>query len=243
MARHHGDPSLIADRRQPGVSNLPSLAAQRLERSRTNDQSCQCVATQPGGCSLESTREREKAPLCRAFSMRRRGLEPPLGYPGPGPQPRNPGVRCVQMARTRPFRPRRWTIWTHRMIRMLPRMLPRPRPSLGTGPIVPCDRSTMLASAGEATAEHRLHETTGARLSRHSGRAPFACLLRRQCRSWARARPFRGPPPDRLAKRAARRGRSAYCSDSSDSSLSIAVGEPAAARVLRWRRTRRSPWH
>jgi hypothetical protein len=29
------------------------------------------------------------------FRMRRRGLEPPPGYPGPGPQPGNPGVRYV----------------------------------------------------------------------------------------------------------------------------------------------------
>src|SRR3954463_2114964 len=28
-----------------------------------------------------------KAPLSGAFLMRRRGLEPPPGYPGPGPQP------------------------------------------------------------------------------------------------------------------------------------------------------------
>jgi hypothetical protein len=37
--------------------------------------------------------------------MRRRGLEPPPGYPGPGPQPCHPGVisvlcvQCVQIVR------------------------------------------------------------------------------------------------------------------------------------------------
>ncbi len=29
----------------------------------------------------------KKAPHLQGFSMRRRGLEPPPGYPGPGPQP------------------------------------------------------------------------------------------------------------------------------------------------------------
>ena len=37
----------------------------------------------------------KKPRKCGAFTMRRRGLEPPPGYPGPGPQPCNPGVRSV----------------------------------------------------------------------------------------------------------------------------------------------------
>ena len=59
--------------------------------------------------------------------MRRRGLEPPPGYPGLGPQPCNAGVRsvlcvhCVQIVRG--F----WTRWTQWTIWMLPRMLPRSR--------------------------------------------------------------------------------------------------------------------
>jgi len=58
--------------------------------------------------------------------MRRRGLEPPPGYPGPGPQPCRPGVRCVRIAPERPMRPGSRTIRTGRTIWMLPRMLPRP---------------------------------------------------------------------------------------------------------------------
>jgi hypothetical protein len=67
-----------------------------------------------------------KAPTCGAFAyMRRRGLEPPPGYPGPGPQPGNPGVISVRIAPDRPHRPETRTIRTHRTIWMLPRMLPR----------------------------------------------------------------------------------------------------------------------
>ena len=36
--------------------------------------------------------------------MRRRGLEPPPGYPGPGPQPGAASVLCVHSAPDRPFR-------------------------------------------------------------------------------------------------------------------------------------------
>src|SRR5688572_13228444 len=57
--------------------------------------------------------------------VRRRGLERPPGYPGPGPQPGNPGVISVRIAPDRPNRPGMRTIWTHRTIWMLPRMLPR----------------------------------------------------------------------------------------------------------------------
>jgi hypothetical protein len=45
---------------------------------------------------------RRKPCVCRAFVMRRRGLEPPPGYPGPGPQPGNPRVRSVHFASERP---------------------------------------------------------------------------------------------------------------------------------------------
>jgi hypothetical protein len=54
--------------------------------------------------------------------MRRRGLEPPPGYPGPGPQPGEPGVMPVQIPVDHPAA---WTIWTYWPIWMLPRMLPR----------------------------------------------------------------------------------------------------------------------
>ena len=40
-------------------------------------------------------REREKPRRTGLFGVRRRGLEPPPGYPGPGPQPGNPGVRYL----------------------------------------------------------------------------------------------------------------------------------------------------
>jgi hypothetical protein len=69
--------------------------------------------------------EREKTPPCRAFSMRRRGLEPPPGYPGPGPQPGNPRVRSVQGVRSARSTTAARTIWTHRTGRKSPRMLPR----------------------------------------------------------------------------------------------------------------------
>jgi hypothetical protein len=59
--------------------------------------------------------------------MRRRGLEPPPGYPGPGPQPGNPGVISVRIAPDRPYRPVSRTIRTQRTVWTLPRMLPRPR--------------------------------------------------------------------------------------------------------------------
>src|SRR5215218_8883342 len=57
--------------------------------------------------------------------MRRRGLEPPPGYPGPGPQPGAGKCRSVQILQERPDRLVAWTIWTHQTIWMLPRMLPR----------------------------------------------------------------------------------------------------------------------
>src|SRR5262245_42065516 len=62
-----------------------------------------------------------KSPAERGFAaMRRRGLEPPPGYPGPGPQPGLASVLCVHCVPDRPLRPRFWTIWTHRTIWMLP---------------------------------------------------------------------------------------------------------------------------
>jgi hypothetical protein len=50
--------------------------------------------------------QRRKPCICRAFAMRRRGLEPPPGYPGPGPQPGNPGARCVRAVAQSPIRHR-----------------------------------------------------------------------------------------------------------------------------------------
>ena len=52
-----------------------------------------CPTRATSGPSPETT----KAPPCGAFAaMRRRGLEPPPGYPGPGPQPGNPSVISVR---------------------------------------------------------------------------------------------------------------------------------------------------
>jgi hypothetical protein len=68
--------------------------------------------------------------------MRRRGLEPPPGYPGPGPQPGHPSVRSVQIAQERPDRRLAWTERTHRTAWMLPRMLPR-RPRSERSPWAP----------------------------------------------------------------------------------------------------------
>ena len=61
-------------------------------------------------------------------SMHRRGLEPPPGYPGAGPQPGDPTVISVDCVPDRPHRPVLRTIRTHRTIWMLPRMLPEPAP-------------------------------------------------------------------------------------------------------------------
>ena len=47
----------------------------------------------------EATRNAESPTYAGLSRVRRRGLEPPPGYPGPGPQPCNPAVRsvlCVQ---------------------------------------------------------------------------------------------------------------------------------------------------
>jgi Methyltransferase FkbM domain len=70
--------------------------------------------------------QNDKSPAMRGLrSMRRRGLEPPPGYPGPGPQPGNSGVISIRCVPYRPYRPDVRTIRTHRTIWMLPRMLPR----------------------------------------------------------------------------------------------------------------------
>jgi hypothetical protein len=69
--------------------------------------------------------EKPKSPALQGLPMRRRGLEPPPGYPGPGPQPGNSTVISVRCVPDRPYRPGARTIRTHGTIWMLPRMLPR----------------------------------------------------------------------------------------------------------------------
>jgi hypothetical protein len=76
--------------------------------------------------------------------VRRRGLEPPPGYPGLGPQPGNRGVRSVRLAPERPSRPAARTIWTHRSGWMLPRMLSVRRPLGGLG-----TRMKQMGQAGQ----------------------------------------------------------------------------------------------
>ena len=66
----------------------------------------------------------------------------------------------------------------------------------------------------------------------------LSCLLVREGRSQARARPARAPLPDRLAKRASRRRRSADFSDSSNSTLMTAAAR-AHAQPTRARATER----
>jgi hypothetical protein len=98
--------------------------------------------------------ETRKSPATRGFrDMRRRGLEPPPGYPGPGPQPGNPGVISVRCVPDRPYRPGARTIRTHRTIWKLSRMLSR----AGTAGCAwrrgePCGRS---ARAGAVTGSDR----------------------------------------------------------------------------------------
>ena len=61
--------------------------------------------------------ENDKSPATRGFrDMRRRGLEPPPGYPGPGPQPGNSTVISVRDVPDRPYRPGARTMRTHRTI-------------------------------------------------------------------------------------------------------------------------------
>ena len=97
-------------------------------RSRTRRDEAVATKFTPGRARLPS--ETTKAPLQGLRVMRRRGLEPPPGYPGPGPHPGNPGVISVRIAPDRPHRPGMRTIRTDRTIWMLPRMLPHPRSSL-----------------------------------------------------------------------------------------------------------------
>ena len=67
----------------------------------------------------------EKPADAGLHDMRRRGLEPPPGYPGPGPQPGRASARCVRIAPDRPDRLGAWTMWTHWAIWMLPLKLPQ----------------------------------------------------------------------------------------------------------------------
>jgi len=87
-----------------------------------------CQRMWPPPLAVAREREKPKSPATRhagLSEMRRRGLEPPPGNPGPGPQPGEAGVISVHCVPHRPDRAVARTIWTHRMIWKLSRMLPR----------------------------------------------------------------------------------------------------------------------
>jgi hypothetical protein len=131
----------------------------------------------PRGVPAESSHQgsncpkNDKSPDMRGLrSVRRRGLEPPPGYPGPGPQPGNGGVISVWIAPDRPYRPTGRTIRMHRMIWMLPRLLPRAgRPHDGR------TTAARTASLGGAT-------RIGAPRGRADGRRDERAGSRRRCR-------------------------------------------------------------
>ena len=114
---------------------------------------CQRVATASVRLLDDRTRD-AKSPAVRGLSMRRRGLEPPPGKPGPGPQPGNPSVRYVRPAPERPMRPGTRTIRTHRTGRMLPRCChePAPRSVRGVGRAV---RTLGAGATGAVTGSDR----------------------------------------------------------------------------------------
>jgi len=54
------------------------------------------LSRKPAPPQVVNAQDAKKPRKHGAFPMRRRGLEPPPGYPGPGPQPCHSGVRSVQ---------------------------------------------------------------------------------------------------------------------------------------------------
>jgi hypothetical protein len=66
-------------------------------------------------------RKAARCPMRWSYPPRVRGRTSLYAVGRPGPQPGNSGVRCVQGAPDRPYRPRIWTIWTQRTAWMLPR--------------------------------------------------------------------------------------------------------------------------
>jgi hypothetical protein len=102
-----------------------------------------CRCERPGGASQHPERtgyrpdlrgapqpasrpKNDKSPAMRGLRvMRRSGLEPPPGYPGPGPQPDSSGAVSVRYVPDRPHRPAAGTIWTDWTFWMLSRTLPR----------------------------------------------------------------------------------------------------------------------
>jgi hypothetical protein len=70
------------------------------------------VVTSDSPPPSEATARTRKPRHAGLFEVRRRGLEPPPGYPGPGPQPGMTGDRCVHLALERALCPAKWTLWT-----------------------------------------------------------------------------------------------------------------------------------
>jgi hypothetical protein len=85
----------------PGLPGCgPGGQGRRRRRARmTSDASAATVAKEVATlrrCCPTLNQGHAKGPAVQGLPMRRRGLEPPPGYPGPGPQPGNPTVRSVQ---------------------------------------------------------------------------------------------------------------------------------------------------
>ena len=102
-----------------GCRNTRVGGAAALRRGGPRDVATS-VAT-AGGAGRGVAAHNAKSSALQGLPMRRRGLEPPPGYPGPGPQPGNSTVISVRCVPDRPYRPGARTIWTHRTIWMLPR--------------------------------------------------------------------------------------------------------------------------
>ena len=136
--------------------------------------------------------------------MRRRGLEPPPGYPGPGPQPGDPDVRCVQMARIVHSVAAVPDDLDYRVPWMLPRMLPRPRPCArddlrSSGPM----GGIVLAPVGDGGSADIVVRTAGARPARERDEPGTRRLvIRAKAERWdylAETARIEAPRPIRLA--------------------------------------------
>ena len=112
-------PALCLGNSTPGMG-VPTHGWDERPHSRSGRPTDVATSVATGrGTGRRVTVQNAKSHAVQGLSMRRRGLEPPPGYPGPGPQPGNPGVICVRIVPDRPYRPE---TRTHRTIWMLPRV-------------------------------------------------------------------------------------------------------------------------